>query len=114
LLGQSRIAYEPYGHLGYIRLRDDTFWIHAWVENYKEVEIGESFESPEELGEVAYDIGVQLGRGHPNQIGAPLDLQLRREQMRILERDHDKIKQAVEDLTLLSLEAWQQFGKSAK
>jgi hypothetical protein len=114
LLGQSRIAYEPYGHLGYIRLRGDTFWIHAWVENYKEVEIGESFESPEELAEVAYDIGVQLGRGHPNQIGAPLDLQLRREQMRILERDYDEIKQAVEALSQLSFEAWQRFGERAK
>lgn len=111
LLGQSRIAYEPYGHLGYIRLRGKTFWIHAWVENYKEVEIGESFESPEELGEVAYDIGVQLGRGHPNQIGAPLDLQLRREQMRILERDHDEIRQAVDDLTALTLDAWEQFAQ---
>jgi hypothetical protein len=113
LLGQSRIAYEPYGHLGYIRLEGKTFWIHSWVENYKEIEIGESFESPAEIGEVAYDIGVQLGRGHPNQIGAPLDLQLRREQMRILDRDHDEIKRAVEELTSLSLEAWQQFANEA-
>jgi hypothetical protein len=113
LLGQSRIAYEPYGHLGYIRMRGKTFWIHAWVENYKEVEIGESFESPSEIGEVAFDIGVQLGRGHPNQIGAPLDLQLRREQMRILDRDHDEIRQAVEDLTAMSLDAWSEFARAA-
>ena len=113
LLGQSRIAYEPYGHLGYIRLRGDTFWIHAWVENYEEVEVGESFESPEELAEVAFDTGVQLGRGHPNQIGAPLDVQLRREQMRILERDDERIKHAVEELTSLTLEAWKQFTAAA-
>jgi hypothetical protein len=109
LLGQTRIAYEPFGHLGYIRFREDSFWIHAWVENYKEVEIGESFASSEELAEVAYDVGVQLGRGHVNQIGAPLDAQLRSEQMRILDRDEDRLEQAVKELTELTFDAWERF-----
>ncbi|MCP4204057.1 MAG: DUF2252 domain-containing protein [bacterium] len=109
LLGQTRIAYEPFGHLGYIRLQGRSFWIHAWVENYKEVEIGESLVSPVELAEVAYDVGIQLGRGHSNQIGAPLDTQLRREQVRILDRDRDRLRQAVRELAELTLEAWQMF-----
>jgi hypothetical protein len=113
LLGQSRIAYEPYGHLGYIRFDGETFWIHAWVENYQEVEVGESFESPEEIAEVAFDVGVQLGRGHPNQIGAPFDAQLRREQVRILDRDRAQIEKAVEDLAALTLSAWERFRVAA-
>jgi hypothetical protein len=114
LLGQSRIAYEPYGHLGYIRFDGETFWIHAWVENYEEVEIGASFESADEIAEVAFDVGVQLGRGHPNQIGAPLDAQLRREQIRILDRDREEIERAVDDLTVQALEAWSRFRTEAR
>ena len=109
LLGQVRIAYEPFDHLGHIRIRDRSFWIHGWVENYEEIEIGESLESPGELAEVAYDVGVQLGRGHSKQIAAPLDAQLRSEQMRILDRDRDKFGQAVRDLTKLTFEAWELF-----
>lgn len=114
LLGQTRIAYEPFGHLGFIRFRDNSFWIHAWVENYKEVEIGESLNTPEELAEVAYDVGVQLGRGHSRQIAAPLDAQLRAEQMRILDRDRLNLEQAVKDLTRLTFEAWELFRQSSE
>lgn len=114
LLGQTRIAYEPFGHLGYIRFRDRSFWIHAWVENYKEVEIGESFETPEELSEVMFDVGVQLGRGHANQIGAPLDAQLRSEQLRILDRDQEEMEQAVRDLTAEVLRAWNLFRSAQR
>lgn len=109
LVGQSRIAYEPYGLLGYLRVRDLTFWIHAWVENYQELQVDGSLVSADELTEVAYDVGVQLGRGHPNQIGAPLDLQLRREQMRLLTRDRELIKRQRHELAELVTEAWQRF-----
>jgi uncharacterized protein (DUF2252 family) len=109
LVGQSRIAYQPYDLLGYLRLQDHTFWIHAWVENYKELAIGEDFATADELVEVAYDVGVQLGRGHPNQIGAPLDLQLRREQMRLLERDRELIRVQRRELAELVVEAWRRF-----
>ncbi|MEM1025790.1 MAG: DUF2252 family protein [Myxococcota bacterium] len=77
LLGQSRIAYSPYQYLGYLRLKERTFWIHSWVDHYQELDPRQMLHGPEELGEVLYDIGVQLGRGHPNQIAAPFDEELR-------------------------------------
>ena len=110
LVGQARIAYEPYGLLGYLRMRDLTFWIHAWVENYQELDIvGGELGSADGLAEVAYDVGVQLGRGHPNQIGAPLDLQLRREQMRLLERDRELMRRDRRELADLVIDAWSRF-----
>ena len=112
LVGQSRIAYNPYGLLGYLRMRELTFWIHAWVENYRELSIEKEVMSNDELAEVAHDVGVQLGRGHPNQIGAPLDLQLRREQMRLLERDRELIKSQRHELAELVVEAWQRFREA--
>lgn len=109
LVGQSRIAYNPYDLLGYLRMRGLTFWIHAWVANYREFSIAEEVASTDELAEVAHDIGVQLGRGHPNQIGAPLDLQLRREQTRLLARDRGLINRQRHELAELVVDAWQRF-----
>ena len=65
--------------------------------------------SPSELAEVAYDVGVQLGRGHPNQIGADLDLQVRRELLRLLDRDEEEIKEISQDLTVQVVAAWEAF-----
>lgn len=114
LLGQLRIAYQPYSFLGYTRFLNKTFWVHAWVDNYKEMSIGETFRSVEDLRQVAEDVGVQLGRGHTNQIAPELDQQLRREQLRVLERDAEKIKQARRELATETLVAWNQFKKRAE
>lgn len=112
LIGQSRIAYQPYDLLGYVRFEGLTFWIHAWVDNYAEVSIGDSFRSPEELAQVVFDIGVQLGRGHPNQIAAPLDEQLRREQLRRLARDQRRLERASRELADRVTRAWRSFHKA--
>jgi len=112
LIGQSRIAYQPYSLLGYVRFDGYTFWVHAWVDNYAEVSITETFRSPSEMAEVAYDVGVQLGRGHPNQIGAALDLQIRRELLRLLDRDEEQIKEISRDLGAQVVEAWETFVAS--
>ncbi len=109
LIGQARIATEPYKYLGYARFRDHTFWVHAWVENYKEIDIEDDLTDPEEVAEVAFDVGVQLGRGHVKAIAQPLDLQLRREQMRLIDRDAEKIKSACRELADLAVEAWEEF-----
>ena len=96
LLGQLRIAYQPYNYLGYTRFLDKTFWVHAWVDNYRELSIGDSFRSTEDLYQVARDVGVQLGRGHINQIAPELDQQLRQEQVRVLNRDERASKRCEE------------------
>lgn len=114
LVGQSRIAYEPYKLLGYIKLNGITFWVHAWVDNYKEIKIDKSFQSVEELYEVAYDIGSQLGRGHTNQIASPLDIQLRREQINFLTIYEDDIKKVCLDLANETIDAWEKFCSHIK
>ncbi len=112
LIGQARIAYEPYKFLGYIRLNKMNFWVHSWVDNYKEVDLTESFSSVQELAEIAYDVGIQLGRGHTNQIAAPLDIQLRREQLRLLAEHEGTLKATCYDLTDLTIAAWRAFRKT--
>lgn len=109
LLGQARIAYQPFKHLGYFRFRGKTFWVHSWVDNYKEISIEKSFTEVEELGEVVYDVGVQLGLGHVKQIAAPFDLPLRLEQEQMIENDSAKLKETCKVMTQLTIAAWQQF-----
>lgn len=109
LIGQSRIAYQPYSLLGYVRFDGLTFWVHAWVDNYAEASVVETFESVAELAETAFDIGVQLGRGHPNEVGAELDLQVRRELLRLLARDEEQIKEFSRILAAQVIEAWEAF-----
>jgi hypothetical protein len=112
LLGQSRIAYQPFEYLGYFYFRDLTFWVHSWVDHYIELNINESFLSLDELREIVYDVGVQLGKGHVKDISTPLDFQLRFEQKRILERCEEEIKKARHDLALLTIEAWEKFKEA--
>jgi hypothetical protein len=107
LLGQTRIAYQPFKHLGYFHFREKNFWVHSWVDNYKEVNISETFQSVQELAEVAFDVGIQLGLGHVKHIAAPLDLQIRRTQLLLLEQYQTEIKQTVAQLTGQTVAAWE-------
>ncbi len=113
LLGQARIAYQPFHHLGYFRFRGLTFWVHSWVDNYKEVSIEKSFRSARELAEVAYDVGVQLGKGHVKHISAPLDLQFRREELQLIEKHTQEIKNVRTDLANNVIQAWNRFRQSS-
>lgn len=114
LLGQTRIAYSPFKHLGYFRFRDRNFWVHSWVDNYKEADIKKSFESVDEMKEVAYDVGVQLGKGHVKHIATPFDLQLRREQLQLLKNHQASIIAACKELTGQTVAAWEAFCKVMK
>jgi hypothetical protein len=113
LVGQS-IAYQPYSRLGYVYFRDASFWAHAWEDNYRELDIDKSIETIEELREVAHDVGVQLGLGHPNQYEEPLALQLRREQIRLLDRDEAQIKDATKALAEQVERAWSDFSSQSR
>lgn len=112
LVGHARIANEPFRFLGYARLRSHNFWVHAWVENYSELEIGE-LTSAEELAEVVYDVAVQLGRGHTTEIAGPVELQLRRDLARRIEGEAEKIHSGCRELEELVLLAWKRFVAAA-
>lgn len=109
LLGQARIAYQPFRHLGFFRLQGLTFWVHSWVQNYREVSIKKSFPSISDLAEVAFDVGVQLGHGHTRQVAAPFDAQLRREQLEAITVRYPAIRTSSRVYAEQVVEAWQAF-----
>lgn len=110
LTTQARIAYEPYRHPGYLVIEGSPFWVHAWARAYIELS-AEKLESVEELGEVARDVGIQLGLGHPRYIAAPFDAELRREILDRLEVDQPMVKREAQAMAD-RVELWWQDARS--
>jgi hypothetical protein len=113
---QARLAYEPYRYAGFIVTarkekapRGKTFWVHEWYDNYHELSIRTSFQTPKDIHDVALDVGVQLGLGHPRHITDTDSSGLRTTLASILERLREEIEQTIFDLTEQTIAAWQQF-----
>jgi hypothetical protein len=107
MVGQARIAYQPFRLPGVLRFGGRTYWIHAWPLNYVELDIARGPASPQELEEVVYDAGVQLGRGHPNE-----SLKSEADHLRgaLLKRlSEDRLQRMVADLSNETVAAWDRF-----
>lgn len=90
---------------------EPSFWIHSWRPLYLELSIESEPRSPEELAEIVYDVGLQLGRGHTRKIAAPLDSQLRRAQLQCVEELDSQIKRAVAEMSAATYEGWAHFRR---
>ncbi len=113
LLAQAHLAYEPYAYLGYIDLRGKKFWIHSWVDNYRELKLGDLSDRPALLSQVVYDAGVQLGRGHP-KIARGFEVQLRQALLRFLDKNRSALRAAVTELSEATVAAWRRFEAEAQ
>jgi hypothetical protein len=107
LVGQARIAYEPFYLPGVLRYGGRTFWIHAWPLNYIEFDIAKGPATPQELEEVAFDAGVQLGRGHPNESLKSEADHLRKNLLKRL--SDERLQAMVAELAEETIAAWERF-----
>ena len=127
LAAQSRIAYAPYKFTGFIYLDPrrtgdhgldpdfwdgSSYWVHTWVDHYWEVSL-EDLASSEELAEIVFDVGVQLGRGHPKALASPHDFQLRKALLSALDQFEPDIERRLVEFTVDVNQAWQQFRAAA-
>jgi len=64
--GQAQLSNAPQRFLAAVRINGKPFYSHAWLVHYTELSAGD-IHSPAELGEIAEDVGLQLGRGHAKQ-----------------------------------------------
>jgi hypothetical protein len=103
----------PYDYIGYLRMDDRTFWIHSWVTNYRELDVNEESHEPADLAEVVFDVGVQLGHGHPNQIASPMDDELRAELAMLVDGLRPRLTREVEALYERVVDAWARFRAEA-
>lgn len=116
LMGLTRIAQDTDPYLAAVPLAADgvfaerSFWARSWFDHYVEMDVRESFADVASLEQVAFDVGVQLGVGHVLHIAAPLDAQLRQEQLTVVTNLEGELLAAIEHLLVLSSEAHQRFA----
>lgn len=110
LVAQARLAYEAFSYVGTLALESPAgpryYWFHAWPDDYAELRIS-SLRTPAELAEVAFDVGVQLGRGHARAERSG-DARRRRTQLEaaLAAADLGPLARALADATE---EAWRRF-----
>lgn len=113
VVAAQRLAYQPYTHAGFYMGEDRNFWIHAWQTNYVELSIAPglpgSLDDVGELRDVVYDVAFQLGRGHPKEVGAHLQGQLRPYMVDAARRAEAKARRDVEQLAASVVDAWRRF-----
>jgi hypothetical protein len=117
---QALLAYKPYRYTGFIIFprakgsgKEKEFWVHEWYDNYHELSIRTSFQSPADLRNIAADVGVQLGLGHPRNIYDSDTSGLRSRLVSVLGGLQGEIEQTVSDLTRQTVAAWEQFRAEA-
>lgn len=64
IAAQAKFSRSPQRLLGYVTVDDNNFYVHAWRVHYTELDI-DDVHGRKELAELTYDVGLQLGRGHP-------------------------------------------------
>ena len=119
-IAQARLSFEKPRYAGYVVLhpylgfeRREKFWVFAWDDNYAELSIPLSFRTPQDLFDVARDVGVQLGRGHPKSIADPYEGMLRRAILTSVSNFEADIKAAIRDLTRETITAWEWLREEA-
>jgi hypothetical protein len=106
----SLIAYASFPFSGILAREDRFFWVHGWTDDYVELSIESSLSEPGDLGEVAYDVGVQLGRAHPKGVaGRTSPRGLRNVLLASVRTNEDRIRRAIDELTEATVAAWTAF-----
>jgi len=112
-LGMALIAYAPFPFSGLFTRRGRTFWVHGWTDDYVELSIDSSFASPEDLRQVAYDVGLQLGRAHPKEVaGKGFRPGLRGILLQATRKYEGRIHKAIDELAEATVGAWTAFREA--
>ena len=110
LVGMSLITGAALPFSGLFARADRTLWIHGWTDDYVELKVGASFPEPEDLRQVAYDVGTQLGRAHPKEgPGETPALGVRTLLLESTRTNEDRIRRTIEELMGATVEAWKAF-----
>ena len=112
-LGMALIAYAPFPFSGLFTYRGRTFWVHGWTDDYMELSIDSSFASPQDLQQVAYDVGIQLGWAHPKEVaGKDFRPGLRGILLQATRKNEGRIRKTIDDLAEATVGAWMAFREA--
>jgi len=83
------------------------WWVRGWDRSYRELQVAD-LESPDDLRELAHDVGAQLGATNlVDPTGRPPN-QLRLAERVAMARLKSRIRQVAHELTVELLHAWEQ------
>ena len=112
-LGMALIADAPFPFSGLFTHRGRTFWVHGWADDYVELSVDSWFTSPEDLRQVAYDVGIRLGRAHPKAAaGQDFRPGLRRILLEATCQNEGRIRKTIDHLTEATVAAWMAFREA--
>lgn len=112
-LGMTLIAYAPFPFSGLLTHRGRAFWVHGWTDDYSELSIDSWFSSPQDMRQVAYDVGIQLGWAHPKTVaGRNVRPGLRRILLEATCKNEGRIRKAIDQLTEATVAAWMAFREA--
>jgi hypothetical protein len=109
LAGEELIAYEPFAFSAVVPRGEKYFWIHDWTDDYQETSIADVLRSAEDLEEIAYDAGIQLGRAHPKRPDRSPDEARQRATHDAVEKHQGRIRAAMYLLADRTEAAWRAF-----
>ena len=112
-LGMALIAYAPFPFSGLLTHRGRTFWVHGWTDDYMELSIDSWFSSPQDMRQVAYDVGIQLGWAHPKAVaGNDFRPGLRGILLDATCNNESRIRKTIDHLTEATIAAWMAFREA--
>jgi hypothetical protein len=89
------------------------WWIKLWDRTYRELVV-DDLASPEELAEVALDVGAQLGSTNLRETPEAVADQKRVAELEALTRLEPRIREVTHTLALSAIDAWQEFKSAAE
>jgi len=113
LAGEELIAYEPFRYSAVVPRGDKSFWIHDWTDDYREASIADVLRTVEDLKEIAYDAGVQLGRAHPKRPDRSPDKDRQRATRNAVRKHRARVRIVVFQLAKETEAAWRAFNEAA-
>jgi len=111
--GQRLIAYEPFAYAAVVPHGNKFFWMHDWTDDYQEASIASIIRSPKDLRQIAYDVGVQMGRAHPKRPDGSPDRALERASVAALNATEGRVRAASRELAARTEAAWEAFKEKA-
>ena len=111
--GQRTIAYEPFAYAAVVPHGGKYFWMHDWTDEYVEASIAGEIQTRRDLSEIAYDAGVQMGRGHHKRPDGTPDPALRKAALAALDRNAARVRTVCRDQAAAVERAWSTFKQAA-
>ena len=87
------------------------FWVQSWIPTYRELRVAD-LQSAEELDELAFDVGVDLGRIHTRRVSRGEVGAVRAALHERLDQHEAELRDAVDVMTRRVVDGWTEFVRS--